>query len=202
MSTIPKPIRYSRAQATQMFLDASIELIDTKPIPDITVQEIATMVGLNHGYVHRYFGTRVDLFTAVADELARLLLDSVSAEQERRTNAGDQREPFDQSLIALARPLALKRLHVIQYLLAAGVDPARFGEESRAIIELGTQQLISIGMSPRMATAQAIKTNVLLWAREALTPSFGLNDAEVDDVAALTLIELANADALSKQLGW
>ena len=202
MTVDSKPIRYSRAQATQMFLDASIALIDTKPVPDITVQEIATMVGLNHGYVHRYFGTRLDLFTAVADELARLLLDSVSAEQERRAATGEERAPFDQSLIALARPLALKRQHVIQYLLSAGVDPARFGEESRAIIELGTQQLISVGMNPRMATAQAIKTNVLLWAREALTPSFGLSDAEINDVLTLTLTELANADALNKQLGW
>ena len=67
-----KPVRFSRAAATQKFLDATISLIAKKPIPDISLQEIAEITGLNHGYVFRYFGTRIDLFTAVTDELARL----------------------------------------------------------------------------------------------------------------------------------
>jgi AcrR family transcriptional regulator len=88
-----KPVRYSRAAATQMFLDATISLIAKKPIPDISLQEIAEITGLNHGYVFRYFGTRIDLFTAVTDELARLAQAATQKEIEARVNAAKKLPP-------------------------------------------------------------------------------------------------------------
>ena len=86
-----KPVRFSRAAATQKFLDATISLIAKKPIPDISLQEIAEITGLNHGYVFRYFGTRLDLFFSVTEELAQLAEHAVTTEIERRLDLQGQR---------------------------------------------------------------------------------------------------------------
>jgi AcrR family transcriptional regulator len=76
----PKNARVSRDQAIAKYLEGTITLLDTRTVSDITVQEIATAVGLNHGYVFRYFGTRLDLLVAVTDELADRALLAVRTE--------------------------------------------------------------------------------------------------------------------------
>jgi AcrR family transcriptional regulator len=73
----------SRAEAVERFLEATISLLSTKPISDISVQEIADTAGLNHGYVFRYFGTRLDLFEAVTVEIAKRARAQIEAENSQ-----------------------------------------------------------------------------------------------------------------------
>lgn len=194
--------RVSREIAVTRFLDAVIDLMDTKPIPDITIQEIADTVGLNHGYVFRYFGTRLDLFTAVTDELADRALSAVTSEMDRRLASGDARIPGDMSLIALGRPFTIKRMSVIQYLTTSGVAPDRFGQKSRAMIESTVQTLIAQGISHKMAQAQAFKISILLWAQNALADAFGVTPDEATDLLLLTIDEVNNTTEAEKRLGW
>lgn len=194
--------RVSREIAVTRFLDAVIDLMDTKPIPDITIQEIADTVGLNHGYVFRYFGTRLDLFTAVTDELADRALSAVTSEMDRRLASGDARIPGDMSLIALGRPFTIKRMSVIQYLTTSGVAPERFGQKSRAMIETTVQTLVAQGMSHKMAQAQAFKISILLWAQNALADAFGVTPDEATDLLLLTIDEVNHTTEAEKRLGW
>ena len=199
---IVKPTRVSRQEATQRFLDATIALLEVKPIPDISLQEIAEATSLNHGYVFRYFGTRLDLFTAVTDELARLGAEAGLSELQRRKDAGEDPYALNLNAMSIGRVYTLKRHKVIQYLVSCGVDPTRFGEKSRELISTVENQLVAMGMQPRMARAQAVKISVLIWASDFLLDIFGIDAEESADVQALTLDEIINHKTTTKRLGW
>ena len=197
-----KPVRVSREEATQKFLDATIALLEKKPIPDISLHEIAEATGLNHGYVFRYFGTRLDLFAAVTDELARLATQAGVEELRRRKEAGEDPLALNLSAINLGRVHTNKRQKVMQYLVSCGVPPARFATQSRALISVAQNQLETMGMHPRMAQAQAVKIIVLIWANDYLLDIFGISAEESADVLSLTLDEISNHKATTKRVGW
>lgn len=55
--------KQSRAGATRSALiRAAIELLDRRSAADISVKDIAGRAGVNHGLVHRYFGSKEGLF--------------------------------------------------------------------------------------------------------------------------------------------
>lgn len=197
-----KPKRYSRAEATRMFIDAASKAMESKPLPDITMQEIADGIGLNHGYVHRYFGTRLDLFAAVADDLSQKIVDVVNAEQQRRVSQDKAAANLDNSLVELARPFFTKRGKIVQYLIICGVPQKRFAQSSRLQIQLAVDNLVAMGMSERMATAQAIKITALIWANGSYVEALGVTKSEAADVEAMTFTELQLAKKASKDLGW
>lgn len=194
--------RVSRASAIQRFLDATIALLDTKPIAEISLQEISEATGLNHGYVFRYFGTRLDLFAAVSDELARLSLEAATREAEERRTSGEAFGPLDLSALAPSWSLAITRIRVVQYLVTSGVDPARFAEKSRQFTAGIEQQLRDVGMSERMARALAVRASVLFWAQESLLDLLGVAATERDDVLTLNLDQFVNHASVSSRLGW
>ena len=198
----PKAPRVSREKAVARFLEAIISLMDTRAVTDISVQEISKEVGLNHGYVSRYFGSRIGLFIAATDELADRILTLIQSEIERKQAQGEPIIPGDLSLIAVTRPLTMKRMTIIQYLTSSGVPPNRFGPRSRAIIETTVQALIDLGMSRKMAQSQAVKISILLWAQNALAESFGVAPDEVTDLLFVTIDEVRNTGESEKRLGW
>ena len=197
----PKP-RVSKADSMQLFLDSTIRLIAKKPIPDITLHDIADDAGLNHGYVFRYFGTRLDLFFAVTEELARLAENAVSTEIEKRNSDRATILPLDLSIVALGRPFTLQRQAIIQYLVTSGVDPLRFSESSRKANVFFAQQLTTVGMSERMAMTQATILGILLWAENSVASIFGVTEDEKNDIQALSFDIILNAQDAEKRLGW
>lgn len=197
-----KPVRFSRAAATQKFLDATISLIAKKPIPDISLQEIAEITGLNHGYVFRYFGTRIDLFTAVTDELARLAQVSTQKEIDNRIKRGEDPISLNLVILEIGRKFARQRQQVIQYLVTCGVKPKRFAEKSRELNESLAAQFQKMGMSPRYAQALAVKMGILLWSESFLLESFGITPEEALDVRTMAFDEIAQHKATTKRLGW
>lgn len=49
----------------EAILDAAIRLLDERGTTDVSLREIARAANVNHGLVHRHFGTRNDVLTAV-----------------------------------------------------------------------------------------------------------------------------------------
>lgn len=198
----PRNVRVSRDEAIAKFLETTINLLETRTVSDITVQEIATAVGLNHGYVFRYFGTRLDLLVAVTDELADRALLAVRTEMERRV-AEDVVTPLgDLSLVALGRPFTMKRVFLVQYLVSCGVPAERFGSKAREMNQTTFDTLTQQGISPRMAQAQAIKISVMLWAQISLAAQMGVSSEEANDLFFLTVDELNHPQESEKRLGW
>ena len=201
-TTDTKKSRVSKEAAVQLFLSATISLLNEKPILDITLQDIADRAGLNHGYVFRYFGTRLDLFFAVTEELAQLAEHAVTTEIERRLQVGEAVIPLNFSVAEVGRAYLRQRQAVIQYLVTAGIDPTRFSETSRKTTEYFAQQFVNLGMNERMAITQATKLSILLWAKGSVASIFGVRKNEADDIRALSLDMIVNANDISNRLGW
>jgi AcrR family transcriptional regulator len=194
--------RVSRAEAIQRFLDTTISLLGVKPISDISIQEIADATGLNHGYVFRYFGTRLDLFEAVTVEIAKRARAQIEAETEKRKTKSDDFVSMDMSLVAVGQELTKLRMRVVMYLISCGVDANKFGYESKQNILLFADYCESLGMSRRMAEAMAVRSSALIFTNNFMSGAFGLTEQDVQDGFTLSFNELARAKDTQKALGW
>jgi AcrR family transcriptional regulator len=194
--------RVSRAEAIQRFLDTTISLLGAKPISDISIQEIADATGLNHGYVFRYFGTRLDLFEAVTVEIAKRARAQIEAETEKRKSKSDDFVSMDMSLVAVGQELTKLRMRVVMYLISCGVDANKFGYESKQNILLFADYCESLGMSRRMAEAMAVRSRALIFTNNFMSAAFGLTEQDVQDGFTLSFNELARAKDTQKALGW
>jgi AcrR family transcriptional regulator len=194
--------RVSRAEAIQRFLDTTISLLGAKPISDISIQEIADATGLNHGYVFRYFGTRLDLFEAVTVEIAKRARAQIEAETEKRKSKSDDFVSMDMSLVAVGQELTKLRMRVVMYLISCGVDANKFGYESKQNILLFADYCESLGMSRRMAEAMAVRSSALIFTNNFMSAAFGLTEQDVRDGLTLSFNEIARAKETQKTLGW
>jgi AcrR family transcriptional regulator len=62
--------RLTEAEGRAALLEAATEIVTETGSPNITVREVAARAGINHGLVHRYFGTKDTLIDAVIDEIS------------------------------------------------------------------------------------------------------------------------------------
>lgn len=194
--------RVSRAEAIERFLDTTISLLGVKPISDISIQEIADATGLNHGYVFRYFGTRLDLFEAVTVEIAKRARAQIEVEAEKRKAKSGDFVSMDMSLIAAGQELTKLRMRVVMYLISCGVDANKFGYESKQNILLFADYCETLGMSRRMAEAMAVRSSALIFTNNFMSAAFGLTEQDVQDGFTLSFNELARAKDTQKALGW
>jgi AcrR family transcriptional regulator len=194
--------RVSRAEAVQRFLDTTISLLGAKPISDISIQEIADATGLNHGYVFRYFGTRLDLFEAVTIEIAKRAREQIETEAEKRKAKSGDFVSMDMSLIAVGQELTKLRMRVVMYLISCGVDASKFGHESKQNILLFADYCESLGMSRRMAEAIAVRSSALIFTNNFMSAAFGLTEQDVQDGLNLSLHEIGRATEIQNALGW
>ena len=194
--------RVSRAEAIQRFLDTTISLLGAKPISDISIQEIADATGLNHGYVFRYFGTRLDLFEAVTIEIAKRAREQIETEAAKRKKLSTDIMTMDLSLIAAGQELTKLRMRVVMYLISCGVDATRFGDESKKNILLFADYCESLGMSRRMAEAMAVRSSALIFTNNFMSAAFGLTEQDVQDGLKLSLHEIARSTETQNALGW
>lgn len=194
--------RVSRAEAVQRFLEAAISLIDQKPISDISVQEIADTAGLNHGYVFRYFGTRIDLLIAVTEELARRAKAVTLAESQKREIELSKVARMDLTLLATGQQFRQMRMRVVMYLISCGVDAKIFGPETRLVSMQMADELQKLGISRRTAEALALRSSILIFASNFLSDAFGLTQQDIEDGQRVSLNEIAQAHDIEKVLGW
>ena len=189
----PKP-RTSRADAEQALIAAVIELLDTTPIPDITVHKIAEVAGVNFGHINRYFETRLNLFVLVTDTLAdKAVIQLRETLDKKIPNTQRPSKEVPTKLLDQVRvsnvAIATKRLRLIQYLLASGVPVERFGSKSRETLDLAVHMGSELGIDPELARAAAIRFIALTWIEASLAPSLGITSEELNNAFLLVPTE-------------
>jgi TetR/AcrR family transcriptional regulator, repressor for neighboring sulfatase len=58
-------------EVVEALLDAAAHLLAARPPDDVSLRGIARQAGVNHGLVHRHFGTRDDLVDRLLERMAR-----------------------------------------------------------------------------------------------------------------------------------
>jgi AcrR family transcriptional regulator len=76
-----------REDVMAALIDAAAELFAEQGPAAVSVRAVAARAGVNHGLVHRHFGTKEDLQRAVFDHLAERI--ARSAAEHMGTDAGD-----------------------------------------------------------------------------------------------------------------
>ncbi|MCX7620768.1 MAG: TetR/AcrR family transcriptional regulator [Acidimicrobiales bacterium] len=71
---------HGRSAVKRALLDAGRQLFAVRGPNSVSVRELAAVAGVNHGLVHRYFGSKDGLLGAVLDDLAHQIADTVTSE--------------------------------------------------------------------------------------------------------------------------
>ena len=58
----------TRAEGERRLIDAATQLIQSRPISEVGVREIAVLADVNAGFVHTWFGSKNDLLVAVLNQ--------------------------------------------------------------------------------------------------------------------------------------
>ena len=164
--------RLTEAEGRAALLAAATEIVTETGSPNITVREVAARAGINHGLVHRYFGTKDALIAGVIDEIAGRVA-------RQLTGDGD-----GESVVAGDEAGTLARL--IGHAMVAGSDLAsgaagdmRSHPVARALVQRCREQGLSEDAA-RVAAAQ-IMALTLGWRLNEpfLVDSCGLGDRDV-----------------------
>ena len=90
-----------REAVVEALLDAAEAELAEVGVKAASVRRIAARAGVNHGLVHRHFGAKDNLVTAVLERLAAQTADRLS--HETTTDVLDPASPFARHLRVLAR---------------------------------------------------------------------------------------------------
>ena len=191
MTTKKSRRKKSSAAATkEQLLDALLEMLAERSVAGLSVREIAREAGVNHGLVHRYFGSKEEL---VRQAVARLSARAHSAQAERRGLSAASFDAFrDDPLVPLV--VARACLDGPHDLLALAAPPPERLEQLVAPLRA---QLARLGLTGAVDPylINALGTAALLgWFvfRPLLAAGYRLPPNADDKLAAL----LARLDAL------
>jgi len=193
-SRLSPKIRVSKADAKLRLIKAVIKLLDTQPITDITTQDIAEEAGVNYTYINRYFVTIMNLYAEVTDTLADIAKDKsfdtinkfIKKQKESRTKIS--MAELDQTRLATL-PIAMKRLWLVQYLVATGVPADRFVAKSKEAFESAIALAEQLGFDHATARTRIIYFITMTWIEASLTPVFGLTSEEINKAFAMTFTD-------------
>lgn len=169
-----------------LLIDALLRLIRHQSLSEISVRDVAAEAGVNHGLVHRHFGSRENLVRAATAQVAEAL----------------HRAPPDGSGLAASTFRALaQRPEVVRVLASACLDgraqllqaaspsPERL-EEIVASVRAAMGDLgLAWQPDPQVLNAYVVSSILGWWLfRPALAEGFGLPDDADDQIE--TLLEL------------
>ena len=182
----PTKERTSRPDAEKALINAVITLVDTTPIADITVHQLAHEAGVNFGYVNRYFESRLNLFAAATDELADrgiAFLQNTVVKQPiiQRNGMNDLSDADLQKTRDHIIPIGVKRLQIVQFLVASGVPAERFVQKSQAVLAAAIEVVTSAGLDPAIARARVVHGIAMMWGAATLSPILGLTPQDLND---------------------
>ncbi|HBU01869.1 MAG TPA: hypothetical protein DEB20_04855 [Acidimicrobiaceae bacterium] len=203
MASVTTPKRapqIPKAQATKLFIEAVIELLETRPIGDISDQLIADTAGINRATIYRHFGTRFELLDAVVAELTQQRLANASevvasADSE---GLGSQQNPP----LAKILPRGQMIFQLAAYLSAQNYHSEKLRASMGSLSDWWIEHLERLGVPTRMAKTLAFKNMTLSIARASAADLFALTDDTVADIEALALVEVANFKISAETLGW
>ena len=72
----------TEAEGRALLLHAATEIVERTGSPNFTIREVAARAGINHGLVHRYFGTKDALVDAVIAEIEVSVAKDLAAEAD------------------------------------------------------------------------------------------------------------------------
>lgn len=193
-SRLTPKIRTSKADAKLAIIKAVIKLLDTQPITEITAQEIAEEAGVSYTYINRYFATNINLFAEVTDTLADIAKDK-SFDTINKFIRKQKESPTKISVAELEQtrlatlPIAMKRLWLVQYLVATGVPADRFVAKSKESFESAVALAEQLGFDRATARARIIYFITMTWIEASLTPFFGFTSEEINNAFAMTFTD-------------
>jgi AcrR family transcriptional regulator len=186
----PVKERISRSDAEKALINAVIELVDSYPIADITVHQLAHVANVNFGYINRYFESRLNLFAAATDELADRGISFlknfvVTQPMIQRQGTKDFAAADLQKSRDLIIPIGIKRLQIVQFLVASGVPAERFVNKSQEVLAAAIAITTASGLDPQIARARVVHGIAMMWGAATLSPILGLTPQELNDSYAL-----------------
>lgn len=203
MASSTKPTRapqIPKAQATKLFIEAVIELLETRPIGDISDQLIADTAGINRATIYRHFGTRFKLLDAVVAELTEQRLANASevvASAESEELGSQQKPPLARIL-----PRGQMIFQLAAYLSAQNYQSEKLRASMGSLSDWWIEHLERLGVPTRMAKTLTFKNMALSLARASAADLFALTDDTFADIEALALVEVANFELSVETLGW
>ena len=158
-------------EVRESILDAAVKLMSERGNTDVALREIAREANVNHGLVHRHFGTRHDVLIAV-----------LQRHSEIGANFLRDTDDIDAAIDKLwAHPNMIESSKLVASALLGGVEPETIaaGHAFRRL-----EQLLEgddpEGADKRAATAVAISCLILGWGifGDYLTANAGVKDAK------------------------
>lgn len=170
----PRRSYVKKDAARLLLIDAALELLRSRPFPQVTTKEIAAAAHLTPMAIQTHFGGQKGLYQAVSDELLRRVLERSTAlvPQAPTTGADDTATaPHTEfPLLALVDPDLVLRSQLVAWLLGEGVDPLHFMPDT-AIKEAMVAHLLQEGASEAVASAFASMVAFLLSGFSVFSPS-------------------------------
>ena len=81
----PKRPRGGREQTTEAILDAAEKLFSERGFTAVTVRDIAAEAGVSHALVHRYLGSKAEIYRAMLARNEGAIVDAASDQGELLT---------------------------------------------------------------------------------------------------------------------
>jgi len=160
-------------------LDAAADLFAARGPAAVSVRDVAARAGVNHGLVHRHFGSKEALIAATLDRLAESTAAPVrgaaSAREVGEVVGGAANDRF---------------WRVLAWSLLEGRDPARLQHDFPVLDELvglvrAEHRRVGSTEEPRVVVVQAVAFGLgLLLFEPYLRHAVGLDDADEDAVRA------------------
>lgn len=209
--TVPTPrrTRLAPAQRRAQLIELGVELLATRPIDQISVEEIAERAGISHGLLFHYFGTKHDYHVALVRHISREMLERTAPEKGL--------PPLDMlrgTIVAYVDYVTERRDTYVSMLRGTSSgDPdmrAVFEETRAAMVERTVAHLPAIGIDPGPAVRLAVRgwvayveDTTIAWLRDPEIDRDAFVELAVSALPALTLAALAppEAERVSGRLG-
>ncbi|MEI8322924.1 MAG: TetR/AcrR family transcriptional regulator [Actinomycetes bacterium] len=173
--------KISRSDAVDRFLSTTATLLCSQTPSKLTLADIAGQAGLGQHYIHRFFGTRIDLLIEVADLLA------TRASEALRKDIPQNTQTFAQ-LLERCRSLCALRIHLLQYLASEKVPTARFQDGNREMYTAIAEFFRHSGVPSGRAVSNGVVVLAFIHAEISLLPTFDLDMGELEDLISLLMV--------------
>ena len=134
----------SRELSEQRLIDATVVLLKTHTVSEISVRQIAHEADVNHGLVHSYFGSKSSLLVAVAEQLITGLITTLNQ---------DVRKSFDFDCIDSEKEAIIG---VLIWLMVTGEEISVFQILGALVVSVSSRLANRDRISPTNADSAAV----------------------------------------------
>ncbi|NLV79712.1 MAG: TetR/AcrR family transcriptional regulator [Rhodococcus sp.] len=214
-NTTPRRTRLSPEQRRAQLIDLGVEMLATRPIEQISVEEIADRAGVSHGLLFHYFGSKHGYHVALVRHISREMI--------AHTAPDESLPPLDMlrgTLVAYVEYVTERRDAYVSMLRGStSGDPEMreiFEATRTAMVERTVAHLPAIGIRTGPAVRLAVhgwvafvEDTTIVWLRDHAEPAASADqvisrdefiDLAVSALPAVTLAALASGDSQNPTL--